>query len=321
MRVYNLINQTLLDFVTSKDEAAKGQNDAVAPSSIVESYSDTLIYTAKNGLLYTVNMNTYFDLDNAEVVVDPVKTVYGYESSIRNAVQGITGGVASYGDNVYYGDDSGVLQCVDVNTMQPVWAMDLGESMMCTPALETDDDGNVYLYTGTALSRTERSAQVRLLKIDALTGEILWECQSAIKGKYASKSAAAGSYAGLMASPLVGEGDINDLVIFNVNRVELDDKSVCAVVYALDKETGEEVWSQPLDVESMSSPIALYQKDGKSYIVMGDDGGTLRLMDGFSGSTISALSLGSAIQASPAAYGNQIVVGTTGGMLYFVELR
>ena len=321
MRVYNLIDQTLLDFVTSKDEAAKGQNDAVAPSSIVESYSDTLIYTAKNGLLYTVNMNTYFDLDNAEVVVDPVKTVYGYESSIRNAVQGITGGVASYGDYVYYGDDSGVLQCVDVNTMQPVWAMDLGESMMCTPALETDDDGNVYLYTGTALSRTERSAQVRLLKIDALTGEILWECQSAIKGKYASKSAAVGSYAGLMASPLVGEGDINDLVIFNVNRVELDDKSVCAVVYALDKETGEEVWSQPLDVESMSSPIALYQKDGKSYIVMGDDGGTLRLMDGFSGSTISALSLGSAIQASPAAYGNQIVVGTTGGMLYFVELR
>lgn len=102
-----------------------------------------------------------------------------------------------------------------------------------------------------------------------------------------------------MASPLVGEGDINDLVIFNVNRVELDDKSVCAVVYALDKETGEEVWSQPLDVESMSSPIALYQKDGKSYIVMGDDGGTLRLMDGFSGSTISALSLGSAIQAFP----------------------
>ena len=119
----------------------------------------------------------------------------------------------------------------------------------------------------------------------------------------------------------MGEGDINDLVIFNVNRVEFDDKSVCAVVYALDKETGEEVWSQPLDVESMSSPIALYQKDGKSYIVMGDDGGTLRLMDGFSGSTISALSLGSAIQASPAAYGNQIVVGTTGGMLYFVELE
>ena len=83
-----------------------------------------------------------------------------------------------------------------------------------------------------------------------------------------------------MASPLVGEGEINDLIIFNVNHVELDDKSICAVVYALDKTTGEEVWNQPLDVDSKSSPIGLYQRDGKSYIVMGDDGGTLRLMDG-----------------------------------------
>ena len=92
-------------------------------------------------------------------------------------------------------------------------------------------------------------------------------------------------------------------------------------MYALDKTTGEEVWNQPLDVDSKSSPIGLYQRDGKSYIVMGDDGGTLRLMDGFSGTTLSTLNLGSAIQASPAAYGNEIVVGTTGGMLYFVELK
>ena len=106
-----------------------------------------------------------------------------------------------------------------------------------------------------------------------------------------------------------------------MNHVELDDKSICAVVYALDKTTGEEVWNQPLDVDSKSSPIGLYQRDGKSYIVMGDDGGTLRLMDGFSGTTLSTLNLGSAIQASPAAYGNEIVVGTTGGMLYFVELK
>ena len=147
--------------------------------------------------------------------------------------------MASYGDYVYYGDDSGVLQCVDVNTMQAVWAMDLGESMMCTPALETDDDGGVYLYTGTALSRTERSAQVRLLKIDALTGDIAVGMPERDQGQVRQQGALqAGSYAGLMASPLVGEGDINDLVIFNVNRVELDDKSVCAVVYALDKDDG-----------------------------------------------------------------------------------
>lgn len=321
MRIYNLINQKMIDFETSKDEAALGKEDAVAPSSIVESGSDTLVYTAKNGLLYTLAMNTSFDLNNATISVNPVKTAYGYTGSVRDFKQGITGGVASYGDYAYYGDDTGILQCVDMNTMQAVWAIDLGESMMCTPALETEEDGGVYLYTGTALGKTGRSAQIRLLKIDALTGDVVWECQSAIKGKYASKDAKAGSYAGVMASPLVGEGEINDLIIFNVNHVELDDKSICAVVYALDKTTGEEVWNQPLDVDSKSSPIGLYQRDGKSYIVMGDDGGTLRLMDGFSGTTLSTLNLGSAIQASPAAYGNEIVVGTTGGMLYFVELK
>ncbi len=321
LRIYNLINQKLLDFVTSKDDEALGKDCAINSSALIETESDTALYTSENGLLYTVSMNTYFDLDNAEVVVSPEKVAYGYTSNVRNASQGITGSVAAYGDYVYYGDDSGVLQCVDVNTMQPVWVVALGDSIMATPALECDDNGNVSLYVGTTINKTGRSGQVRLMKINALTGETLWECQSEIKGKYASRPAKEGLYAGLMASPLVGDGEINDLVVFNVNRVVQESGDTCAVVYALDKETGEEVWSQPLDVESVSSPIGLYQKDGKSYIVMGDEGGTLRLMDGFSGTTISTLSLGSAIKASPAAYGNQIVVGTTGGMLYFVEVK
>ena len=123
-----------------------------------------------------------------------------------------------------------------------------------------------------------------------------------------------------MGSPLVGAGDINDLVIFNVNQV-VDDKTAYAVVYALDKMTGEEVWSQPLDVSSVSSPVAMYQADGTSYILLGDDNGTLRLMDGFTGSTIHTVNLGSAIKSTPAAYGNQIVVGTEAGMIYFVNLE
>ena len=67
--------------------------------------------------------------------------------------------------------------------------------------------------------------------------------------------------------------------------------------------------------------MAVYQPDGKSYIVLGDDNGTLRLMDGFTGLTLSTVNLGSAIQASPAVYGNRIVVGTTGGMVYFVNIE
>ena len=192
--------------------------------------------------------------------------------------------------------------------------------MISTVSLEVEED-NVYLYAGNVVNRRAKSAPVKLVKINALTGEIVWQYAGELSGKYASAPAKSGIYAGLMASPVVGQGDISDLVIFNVNRVRIDSKTNSAVVYALDKVTGEEVWSQTLDVDSVSSPVAAYQPDGKSYIVLGDENGTLRLMDGYTGSTISTVNLGSAIQGSPAIYDNMIVVGTTGGVVYFVEIK
>ena len=320
MRIYNLINQEMIGFESGLNAAAISENGAVFSSPLVETDSDTLIYGAENGMLYTVALNTSFDLENAEITVDPQETAYAYRTNLDDAKQGILSSVAAYGDYIYFGDKAGSIQCVDMNTMQCVWAVDMDDSVLASVSLECGDNGEVYLYAGNVVNKRERSSAVRLVKINALTGEIIWECANEIKGKYASKSANEGIYAGLMGSPLVGEGDINDLVIFNVNQV-VEGETACAVVYALDKATGEEVWSQPLDISSISSPVAVYQPDGKSYILLGDDNGTLRLMDGFTGATISTVSLGSAIQSTPAAYGNSIVVGTEGGMIYFVSLK
>lgn len=320
MRVYNLINQEMIAFESGLNAAAISENGSVSSSPLVEAGSDTLIYGAENGMLYTVSMNTSFNLDDAEISVSPETNAYAYRTSLKNAKQGIVSSVAAYGDYVYFGDIAGSIQCVDLNTMQCVWAVNMDDSVVASVALECGEDGEVYLYAGNVVNKRAKSSAIRLVKIDALTGEILWECPSEIKGKYASATAKQGIYAGLMGSPLVGDGDINDLVIFNVNQV-VDDKNAYAVVYALDKETGEEVWSQPLDISSVSSPVAVYQPDGKSYILLGDDNGTLRLMDGFTGVTVSTVNLGSAIQASPAAYGNKAVVGTTGGMVYFVNIE
>ena len=321
LRVYNLIDQKLIGFETGySDNSKSAKVGSVSTSPIIEADSDTVIYGADNGLLYTLSMNTEFDLDNAQISVDPQSTAYGYATSLKNATQGISTSVATYGDYAYFGDKAGSIQCVDMNTMECVWAFDMEDSVVGTVSLECAEDG-VYLYAGNVVNKRERSSVIKLVKLDALSGELIWQHDGQIKGKYASKTAKEGIYAGAMAAPLVGQGNISDLVIFNVNRVVIDDKNNYAVVYALDKETGEEVWSQPIDVDSVSSPVALYQPDGKSYLVMGDENGTLRLMDGFSGSTISTVNLGSAIRSTPAAYGNDIVVGTTGGMIYFVELQ
>ena len=320
MRIYSLIDQKMIGFESGLNAAAAAQNGAIYSSPLVEAQSDTLIYGAENGMLYTVAMNTEFDLDLASISVNPQAAAYGYRTSLKNAKQGILSSVAAYGDYAYFGDKAGSIQCVDMNTMQCVWAVDMEDSVMASVSLECGEDGEVYLYAGNVVNKRAKSSEIKLVKIDALTGEIIWECQNGIKGKYASKQANAGIYAGLMGSPVVGTGDISDLVIFNVNQV-VDDKNAYAVVYALDKMTGEEVWSQPLDVSSVSSPVAVYQPDGKNYILLGDDNGTLRLMDGFTGSTIHTVNLGSAIKSTPAAYGNQIVVGTETGMIYFVNLE
>lgn len=290
-------------------------------SALVEADSDTLIYATNNGTINTVSMNTDFDLEAGEISVSPELTSYAYKTKLKNSKQyDITSSVAAYGDYVFFGDKAGSIQCVDMNTMKAVWAVDMSDSVVAPVALEIGEDEEVYLYAGNVVNVRAKSSQIRLVKINAMTGEIIWECKNTIKGKYASAPAKQGIYSGLMGAPLVGDGDISDLVIFNVNNV-VDGNTQYAVVYALDKLTGEEVWSQPIDYQSLSSPIALYEPDGRSYLVMGDDSGTLRLMDGYTGSTIHTVNLGSPIQASPAAYGNKVVVGTTGGMLYFVEVK
>jgi len=320
MRIFDLINNEMLAFETGLSDAAYSTSvGTISTSPVIESDSDTLIYGADNGMLYTVRMNTDFDLANAKISVDPVVSNYAYKTNLRNAKQGIRSSAATYGDYAYFGDMAGTIQCVDMNTLEPVWMLDMGDSVIATIAIEVEEDG-VYLYSGNVINRRAKSDAIRLVKIDALTGQIVWENTSA-QGKYSSKLGE-GIYAGLMASPLIGEGDISDLVIYNVNHLQTEEKNkFYSIVYALDKETGEEVWSQPIDADSVSSPIAMYEADGTSYIVMGDNSGVLRLMDGFTGTTVSSVNLGSAIYASPAAYGNTIVVGTTGGMIYFVELK
>lgn len=320
MRVYNLLSNEMIAFETGLSDASYSTKiGTISSSPLVESVSDTLVYTGDNGMLYSVAMNTEFDLENATISVNPEVSAYAYKTNLRKATQGIPSGAAMYGDYAYFGDMSGVIQCIDMNTLEPVWTVNMGDSVIASVSLEVENDG-VYLYAGNVINRRAKSGTINLVKLDALTGETIWSNETA-KGKYSSKLGT-GVYAGLMGSPLVGEGNISDLVIFNVNHAQTDEKNkYYSIVYALDKTTGEEVWSQPVDADSMSSPIAMYEKDGASYIVLGDEGGTLRLMDGFSGSTISAVNLGSAIQSSPAAYGNTIVVGTTGGMIYFVELK
>ena len=74
--------------------------------------------------------------------------------------------------------------------------------------------------------------------------------------------------------------------------------------------SGKEVWKTALSANTVSSPVAVYDKSGNAYIIQGDESGLLTMMDAQSGEVVNTLELGGRIDGSPAVYNDMLVVGT-----------
>ena len=76
--------------------------------------------------------------------------------------------------------------------------------------------------------------------------------------------------------------------------------------------------------EAISSPVAVYNEAGDSWIIQGDQSGLLHMFDARSGVHLSQLDLGGEIQGSPAVYKNILVIGTCSkgnANMYGIELK
>jgi hypothetical protein len=69
-----------------------------------------------------------------------------------------------------------------------------------------------------------------------------------------------------------------------------------------------------------SSPVLVTGDDGHTYGVVGDSSGLLHLFDPTTGADFSTLQLSKNIEASPAVYGNMLVVGTYAKLLYGIKI-
>jgi outer membrane protein assembly factor BamB len=101
-------------------------------------------------------------------------------------------------------------------------------------------------------------------------------------------------------------------------------RALNGVVIALNKATGKVVWHKAMDAYCYSSPVAVYNADGKGWLIQACSNGTLYLMDGLTGAEVATLQLPGVIEGSPAVYGSTLVVGTTGkgtSYVYGVELE
>ena len=315
MFVISLIDgKTLYQYGHEEALSYREDNDswcAFDSSPLVDAETDTLIWPGENGLLYTIKLNTQYDKTAGTISVTPDKPVCTRYLTNRNSYNdywlGYEASCNIVGNYLYVSENGGLFYCVDLNTMELVWAQDTKDDSNSSPVFEWVSETEGYIYTAPSLHWTKDAnsqGSISIYKINALTGEIVWE-------KPYHVHTVDGVSGGVQSTPLLGKvgSTIDGLIIYTVSRTP-DKQS--GVMVALDTKTGSVVWTMDMAYYTWSSPVALYTDNGTAYVVVCDTAGNATLVEGKTGKVLSKVSLGGLVEASPVAYGNMLVVGTRG---------
>lgn len=322
--IIDLVNNKKLRLIAGDGKDKNSNYSGFTGSALFDSATGTMIVGGQNGVLYTAELGPVKNSYNYQANSISLGTdTQAYKTQIKDQKKtntNIDASVAMYNNYVYYADQQGVVQCVDVNTLTPVWAVDTGDNVDATPALDVENGSDVALYTGnTIMNETKGVCTIR--RLNALTGEQVWAYEVP-ELAYVKKQEV-----GCYASPVVGKGDIEALVIFTVTNGK-----EAARVIALNKADGSVAWQTSLESPSLSSPVAVYNEDGKAWLIQAESNGKIHLMDPTDGSILDTLTLAPiedpegelAIEGSPAVYGNLLVIGTTGknaGGVYCIKIE
>lgn len=317
MYVISLVDGSILYEKSGYDAFAQRSWVAFDSSPLVDAETDTLIWPGESGILYTIKLNTDYDKAAGTLSVAPeevVKTRYTTQRSLSgNYWIGFEPSAVIVDRYLYISENGGMFFCIDLDTMDLVWAQDTRDDSNSTPVFEWGEDGNGYLYTAPSLHWTARdgSGYISIYKLNAKTGEIVWELPIDC---YTITDLSGG----VQSTPLLGkEGtELEGLILYSVARTPSwgDGKLI-----AVDTDTGEIVWEKYMDNYTWSSPLGIYTDDGTAYIVLCDSIGQLKLLNA-KGEVLDSLALGSNIEASPLAFENTVITGTRGGQIFGLEL-
>ena len=325
-RMISLITgETLWEF-GGKDPFSYRIWQAYDCSALVDAGSDTLITGGENGVLYTTKLNTQYDEAAGTLTIDPdalVKYHYtadGYGEGNDERWWGIENSITTWRNYAFFTDNGGLLQCVDLNTMKLIYAIDVLDDSDTSLVLEEDlENETFYLYTANEVDKqatTGGEGDSYHRKIDGPTGKILWEKEwNASVGNTSSNG-------GTLTTPHVGREDsnISNLVIYAMDLVPItvtNSDGTTSTEYggrivAYDKSNGTIAWQKETEADYWSSPVVVYTKDGTAYLIQADRGGYLKMYDPTDGTLLDSLDLGSRIESTPSVYGNMLVVGTRG---------
>jgi len=233
-----------------------------------------------------------------------------YKQSIDGKV-GSENSPAVYDHYIYFASNIGIIQCVDLNTMELVWCFNAQDDIDASLVIEVEADGTVALYGANELDIRGKRGNSQMFKLNALTGDLIWHRDS--DSIYQSNDNGGGSF----ATPCVGKQDLSGLVYFHIARTT----NSGGMLYALDKATGETVWKRSMGQYGWVTPTCVYTPSGKGYLLVGSSNGDLMMFDGLTGERITKVNLGSNIEASPIVFDDMIVIGTRGGKICGVRIK
>ena len=313
-RIINLLNQKELYTIFGRDEMAFRGWGATDSSALLDKKTDTLLSLGENGLVYKVKLNTQFDKQAGTLTMAPNLTKYRYRSPYSDE-QGIENSPAIYKNYMYFNDNGGTLQCLDLNTMKPVWIYNTEDDTDSTTVIEETSEG-VFLYTANQVDKRgengkNKTANCEIRKFNALTGELIWQKDYQCLYNYYING-------GALATPVVGKDDISDIVIYSICFTGTNQDGI---LVALNKKTGEEVWKKKLPAYSWSSPLDFKSSDGKTYVVYCDFAGWMHLIDPVDGKTLHSISLGGNVESSPSIYNDMIVVGSYAKKIFGIKIK
>lgn len=289
-------------------------------SPLVDAETDTLIWPGENGVLYSIKLNTVYDKAAGMISVDPELTARTRYTSERSNADtywlGYESSISVIDRYAYLSENGGMFYCIDLDTMELVWAQDTKDDSNSTPVIEYDaETGRAYIYTAPSLHWTAEGGwgSISIYKLDAITGEIVWQ-------KEYECGTEEGVSGGVQATPVIGKEGTNleNLIIYPIARTP--DMWGGAMI-AFDKETGAEVWRWAMDYYTWSSPVAVYTENEEGYLVVFDSQGGGFLLDGATGTVLDTTDVGSLVEASPIVYNNRIVVGTRGELIIGMDLQ
>ncbi len=316
--IVNLLDCSVLTTFGNDDPfSLRGSLSFFDSSCLIDAETDTMIYPGENGILYLMKLNTSYNEETGELSFNPDPMVrwhyYGVRSSAYSFWLGMEDSCAVYQGYLFVTDNGGNLMCLDLNTLQLVWAQDTLDDSNSTPVLSVEN-GHLYLYVSTSFRlgwRSSTTAEVPIWKIDAETGEIVWK----VSYECYTEDGVSG---GVQSTIALGKNELNDYIYVTVARTG---QAYDGVLTCINKNTGEVAWEHTA-YYAWSSPVCVYDEEGNGRVLYCSCGGKMYFMNGITGEVLDTLEVSDgAIEASPAVYNNHIVIGTRSSQIKGIDIK